>query len=99
MVEEDKQLYLKACGRIQKAKIDAEAAAKSTMKSVGCGKEEELCFNKINKAVKDHSAKSKKSFELLYKLVEDLQTAVSHKSKKCQWKYTVTENNMFQYTQ
>ena len=57
-----------------------------------------MCFDNIDKAVKDHGAKSEEAFELIYELVEDSETAVSHKPKKRQWKHTVTGDKMFQYT-
>ena len=49
--------------------------------------------------MKEHCAKSEKVFELFYELVEDSETALSQKSKKRQWKYTVTGDKMFQHTQ
>ena len=58
-----------------------------------------MCFDDIDKEVKDHGTKSEEAFELIYELVEDSETAVSHKPKKRQWKHTVTGDKMFQYTQ
>ena len=52
-------------------------------------------FDDIDKAVKYHGAKSKEVSELLYELVDYSDTAVSHKSKKRQWKLTVTEEKCF----
>ena len=98
LVDEGKELYLKAHGRIQKAKRDAGAAAGKTIKTINFDEEEELCFNDIDETVKYHSNKSKEAFELLYELVEDSEKAVIHKSNKRQWKHTVTGDKMFQYT-
>ena len=42
-----------------------------------------MCFDDIDKAVKDHGTKSEEAFELIYELVEDSVTAVSHKYKIC----------------
>ena len=99
LVDKGKELYIKAHGRIQKAKRDTGAEARKTIKTINFDEEEELCFNDIDEAVKYHSNKSKEAFELLYELVEDSEKAVIHKSNKRQWKHTVTGDKMFEYTQ
>ena len=58
-----------------------------------------MCFDNIDKTVKYHGAKFEEAFELLYELVEDSEMAVIHKSKKRQWKHTVTGDKKIQYTQ
>ena len=98
MVGKGKELYLKARAKIQKAKLDATATAIKTIKTINCDREEQLCFDDIDKAVKDRSAKSEEVFELIYELVEDSEMATSHKSKKRQWNHTFTGDKMFQYT-
>ena len=57
-----------------------------------------MCFDDIDKEVKDHGTKSEEAFELIYELVEDSEMATSHKSKKRQWNHTFTGDKMFQYT-
>ena len=66
MVDEGKELYLKAHGIIQKAKLDAKAAARKKIKTINFDEEEQLCFDDIDKAVKYHDAKSNEAFGLLY---------------------------------
>ena len=99
LVVEGRELYLKAHGRIQKVKRDAEAATRKKIETIICDEEAEVCFDDIDESVTDHGAKSEEAFELLYELVEDSEVAVSLKSKKCQWKHKVTGDKMYQYTQ
>ena len=77
LVVEGRELYLKAHGRIQKVKPNAEAATRKTIETLICDEEAEVCFDDIDDLVTDHGAKSEEAFELLYELVEDSEVTVS----------------------
>ena len=66
LVEESRELFLRAHGRIQKVKRDAEAATRKTIETIICDKEAVVCFNDIDESVKDHGAKSEEVSDLIF---------------------------------